>query len=478
MANRELDDVYKRINAKDSYKNRRFNYKKSLKDDYTGERIFYGNSMESTNKHPLNKTADVDHITPISVVKKRYKDLTLEQQRKLANNQKYNYAMTNSELNRNSRTGKNALENHEYLAKKVGNMTNAVINRDYSEATKVAKDLSNKSGRMLTSEVKSRAGMAIEASSMRIDNTVHNIKEAMQENGMQITSTSETVALGAKEALENSVVFLTAESVRQLCLVANGDKKLDEAVSDIGSVTIDVALTQGVNQVIKISNNEILLKIAGSNEIKQIINVALIVKDTAIAYINGEINEKEFISQVGQKGTVMVTGMIGGKIGGDIGVIIGSISGTAALPGFGTAGGAIAGKIIGEVFGTIITTIACSAIITVLNATKTVFNTSKHINDYKLKENQIKKIESDALNEMSNQRNKLREIFVKEYSYWDDEIQGGFDMIMVNACQQTYSIQGVTEGIDRILSIFDKKVAFNSINEWEAQVGSKLVLKF
>ena len=42
----QVDDINRRNNAADSYKNRSFGKKKSVIDEYTGDKIFY-----SANKH-------------------------------------------------------------------------------------------------------------------------------------------------------------------------------------------------------------------------------------------------------------------------------------------------------------------------------------------------------------------------------------------------------------------------------------------
>lgn len=97
MANRPIDDPYHRINANDSYKNQVFDGKKTTVDAYTGKKIYYGNVADAKRMHSIDRTADVDHITPIAKVRDRYGDLSIEQQRKIANNPNYNYAMTNSE---------------------------------------------------------------------------------------------------------------------------------------------------------------------------------------------------------------------------------------------------------------------------------------------------------------------------------------------------------------------------------------------
>jgi hypothetical protein len=282
-----------------------------------------------------------------------------------------------------------------------------------------------------------------------------------------------------KDTVVKSAIPLTAEAVRKLCEVAKGEKNLGEAVKDMGKTIVNVAIAGGTNKVmvdgittvLSNSNKEAFVKLANSNQIAQIIIVAAIVKDSAVRYINGEIDEKEFIEEVGEKGTTMVAGLIGGTVGQEVGAILGGIAGTVALPGVGTAAGVVAGKVIGEILGTIITTVACSAIVS-------VYNTSKHLNDHKLKESQIRRLETEALKEMENQRDRFRNIMKREYKYWDEEIQDGFDMILSSACEQTFNLQGLTDGLDKILALFGKSVAFKNLDEYEAQLDMPLKLSF
>lgn len=458
MANRQIDDSYHRIAADASYKNQKFNGKKSTTDVYTGEKIFYGNSEDAKHLHPLEKTADVDHVTPIAVVKERYGDLSIEQQRKIANNQNYNYAMTNSKLNRHE---KNALENHEYIANKIKDSVEELENGNLKDVVSELQDVSKQAPRMIAAEAKSRVGMAVEGNGYRIQNA-----------GASFTS-------GAKDTLVNSVIPLTTEAVRKLINVAQGKESLGDAVKDMGKITVNVAVTGGtkklladvVSSQLANSGSALLQNFANSNEVAQIIAVAAIIQDSAVKYINGEIDGKEFIEQVGEKGTTMVAGMIGGQVGREIGGIIGGIAGSIALPGVGTAAGYVAGEVIGQVLGVIITTVACSAIVS-------VYNTSKHLNDYKLKESQIRRLESEALKEMENQRGKFREIVERECKVWDDTIQNGFDQILRCACKETYNLQGVTDGLDKVLSVFGKNVKFSSLEEYEDQLDLPLKLSF
>ena len=105
----QVDDINRRNNAADSYKNRSFGNKKSITDEYTGKRIFY-----NANKHINEKQSNVDHIVPLDEQIRRYGyDLTPEQIRTMANADA-NLANTNASLNKS----KGALNNHEYIAKK------------------------------------------------------------------------------------------------------------------------------------------------------------------------------------------------------------------------------------------------------------------------------------------------------------------------------------------------------------------------
>lgn len=284
---------------------------------------------------------------------------------------------------------------------------------------------------------------------------------------------------GAKDALEASAIPLVAEAVSEMIHVAQGEESLKEAGKKVGKTAAKVAVVGGADKLIvdvastKLANSksEFLQKIGNSNEIGKIVAVALIVKDSAIKYIDGEIDEKEFVEEVGVKGATMVAAMIGGEVGREIGGLIGMTLGTAVLPVVGTISGEKVGEVIGEVLGAIITSVACSAIVS-------VYQTYKHLNDYKRKESQIRRLESDALKEISHQRQVFKDIFEREYHHWDKEIQSGFDMIVVGACKETFDLQKVTGGLDKILAIFGKSVAFKNLDEYEAQLDSTLELNF
>lgn len=313
-----------------------------------------------------------------------------------------------------------------------------------------------------TSKIYANRGM------VRLEETMCDGSQFLIKNAQNIGN--EFVS-GAKDMLVESSISLTVEAVHQMIEVANGKKNAGDAVKEMGKITVDVAVIGGTDRLLKNATKSALKGIATDNDVVQIIEVAKIVQESAVKYINGEINEKEFIEGVGKKGATMVARMIGGQIGKEIGGLVGGIIGTTIAPGAGTMAGYVAGEVVGEILGTIITTVACSAIIS-------VYDTSKNLDSYKLADRQIKKLEKEALREMENQRKKFKSIVQREYRVWDERIQEGFDQIVSNACKETFDIQGVSEGLDKVLSIFGKSVTFKNLEQYEAQLDMPLKLRF
>ena len=440
---RELDDVY----IRQLYKDAMFDGKKTTIDEYTGEKIYYGNKKDAIRKHSVSKTSDIDHIVPIDVVKRLYPDLSPDQQRLLVNNLR-NYAITNSSLNRK----KGGFENHEYLLKQL-----------LSGEPEDIKTTIN----MIVKEIDSHAVMGFEAAEMRI----YNAKTAISQNVTQLTSqlptglkeTGTAFADGAKNALIDSTIPLVVESVNNLIQVAKGEKEFKEAACDVGKTALEIAVTGGVNKMIDL---------IPEGHMKQIVNVAVIVKDSAFKYLNGEITGHEFIEEVGVKGAQMAAGIIAGEVGKEIGLIVGSAIGTTILPGIGSIAGAAIGQIVGQVVCSMIVTATCGLIVTARD-------TLKHMDDYKKKESQIRRLTSNALAEMENQRNIIKNIVKTENEKWDKTVDEAFNIInssFDSEISMSESFARVTSGLDTILSLFGKQVMFNSADEYRSQLDTVLVI--
>ena len=449
------DTLWDSTERKAEYRDKIFGDKKTIHDPISGN-ILHKSQKAAQKKYHMknsdgenistkwaNYSAEVDHIHAIkdvhdNILIKNNPFLSDEDFKEIINCDE-NYRILSKKYN----TSKGAKNDFEMITDKDNNLSN-------DAKIQMAKD-NIKSSIVLTGKFTER--------------TVSNI-------GKEFVS-------GAKDTVVNSMIPLTSEAIRKAVKVAQGEENIEDALKDMGKVTVNTAVYGGanrllidtVNKQLLNSNNPVLINIVKSNQVSQVIAVVAIVQDSALRYINGEITGKEFVDEIGEKGAVMVAGMVGGQIGREIGSMIGAVVGTGVIPGIGTAGGYAVGAVVGQIIGTIITTVACTSIIT-------LFNTLKSLNNYKIKESQIKKLEREALNEIENQRKKFREIVETEYKRWDKEIESGFDMILRNACEETYNLQGVTEGIDKILNLFGKNVAFKNLEEYEAQLDMPLKISF
>lgn len=284
---------------------------------------------------------------------------------------------------------------------------------------------------------------------------------------------------GASDAVIGAAIPLTVEAVKKMMDAAQGKETFSDAAKDMVKTTAKVAVAGGANRLlvdtisIQLANSKsvVLNNIAHSSTVGQIVAVASIVQESAVRYINGEIDGKEFVEEVGVKGTAMIAGMVGGQVGREIGTIIGSVLGTTVLPGVGTAAGAVAGRVIGEILGAVITTVVCGSVIS-------VYKTFKDMDNYKLKEKQIRRLESDAIAEIERQRGRFKQIVEREYDRWDSTVQSGLEKMIANSLEESFDLQGVTDGLDKILSLFGSSVAFKTREEYEAQLDKPLKLDF
>lgn len=447
------DALWDSAKGKAEYRDKMFGEKQTYDDPVSGKTLHRSQTAAQNKYHMKNSegvhvsskwaehSAEVDHINALKDVHKKVKNnpfLTDDDFKNIMNSDE-NYRI----LSKSDNTAKGAKNDWQVILDKNNGMS--------------------VDGRVQMAKQKVKADAAI--NSRFASKTAENAGREFIE--------------GSKDMLIDSAIPLTAEAVRRMVHVVQGDESLEDAVKGMAKTTMDIAVAGGSKRLIKdvvsaqleANKSAALQSVLNSSHLSQILSVSMIVKESAVRYINGEINETEFFEEVGEKGTSMVAGMIGGQVGREIGEIVGSIIGTAVLPGIGTAVGYTAGGVVGEVLGVIITTAACSAIVS-------VFHTSKNLEQYRLKEAQINRLEKEALREMENQRKRFADIVQQEYQIWDETIQSSFDQILRCACEETYDLQGVTEGLDRILSVFGKKVRFNSLDEYEAQLDQTLTLSF
>lgn len=451
------DKLWDSAKGKSEYKDKIFGDKQTIKDPISGKTLHKCQQAAQNKYHMKNSagekvsakwadhSAETDHINALKDVHDiaKHNPFLTDNDFKEVMNSEENYRV----ISKSDNTSKGAKSDWQIIADK-----NSGISAE---------------GKVLIAKEKIRSDAALHGK--------FAVKSA-QNAGKEFVS-------GASDAVVGSAIPLTVEAVKKMIDVAQGKETLADAAKDMGKVTMNVAVTGGANRLlidtisVQLANSKsaLLKNVAQSSTVGQIVAVASIVQESAVRYINGEINGEEFVEEVGVKGAAMAAGMIGGQVGCEIGSLIGGAIGTTLLPGVGTTAGVVAGRVIGEILGAVITTVVCGSIVSVYTSIK---NTFKSMDDYKIKEGHIKSLESDAIAEIERQRLVFKEIVEREYSRWDNTIQSGLDKMITNSLEESFDLQGITDGLDQILSLFGKSVAFRTREEYEAQLDKPLKLNF
>lgn len=472
MANREIDDVYKRITSSNSYKNKMFDGKRSIADEYTGDRIFYGNAPKAEHLHDLNKTADVDHITPIAKIKERYGDLKIEQQRKLANNEQYNYAMTNSKLNR---IEKNSAENHEYLTRKAKSGIDSLLTGNLKEAEKELSEMANQAPKMLGQEIKSRTGMAIEGNAMRIENIIDDakaslsgIREAAPVNGtIQFDDVSKKIsdfADGASEAMMVSAMPLMVLGVQNICEVASGQKTMEEASAEMGAAALEIGVVGGGTKLAEKAISEAAAKLGtdflkiiaeNSSQVVQIALISRLVFQSFSKLVNNEISGTEFFEEIGEKGV--------GLVGDVLGVTVGSGLMEMLLPATVAAGPAALMIGAAAFIGGMIVSTVCTGIYRYTSGLRESYLAKEKI--YRTKISTVNRIADQAMMEMQYQQDILKNMIKEEYGEWTRNFEAGYQIIRESMFNNDF--EQLADGLNQIISVFGKSIFFKDMEQFD-----------
>ena len=273
----------------------------------------------------------------------------------------------------------------------------------------------------------------------------------------------------AKKSVFNNKIIVVRYGIEHIVDIATRKESLEDAAVDVGTFAVKAVGKDVIKNITDTAliNNPLYQSLKSGGKLGELIQVGTMVAESACRLIDGDITAEEFMLEIGDKGATMLAQMAGGEVGAIVGEIIG-----ISVGGFLGAG---AGAVIGKAIGTMIATVACNVIIAIK---KNLISNFKSLDDYKLQEKAIHKLETEAIAEMEYQRQKFREIVENEYEKWDENIEAGFNQIMYSACQEVYDLQGITDGIDKILSVFGKSVLFKNINEYKSQLDMPLKLNF
>ncbi len=271
---------------------------------------------------------------------------------------------------------------------------------------------------------------------------------------------------GADEAIVSNAIPLAMEGIKELIKASDGEQDGTQALQNFGKSALNIA-KEGGKQKLKIqmaynvmrsSKNSMVKAISQSNLIGQVVEISAVVCRNVGKYINGELTEKEVLNNIKKEGAILAAGVICGEAGAKLGTML--------CPGIGT----VAGQLVGQAVGMLVSGIVCNTIIN-------VYETVKHLDDYKKKEKYIRALEEASVREMQKQKQEFDSLVENEYKRWDKTIYDGFEKIITYSSEQMYDLKEVTQGLNSILNLFNKQVAFDSLESYEAQLDQPLVLK-
>ena len=435
------DKLWDSQKGKKEYKDKVFDGNKVIQDPYSDNMLHYDTNAAKNKYHMKNSegennstkwanhVAETDHVTSLKNVHDSLKNdpfLSDSDLKDIANDES-NYRI----LSKHENTSKGEKSDLEYIKSDSNDMT--------PEGKK----------KMVHEKLKSSGNIL-----------VHGAGATVKNAGFEFID-------GASKNVQKSIVPLTAIAVDNIMDVVKGEQDFSEALKNTGKSVVDVAVVGGTSKLIEDiifnmcndNSKEILNKITGSPYYAELLSLAGIVKDSAEKFVNGDINGREFVEEIGEKGTLMVSSMVGGQIGREIGKYVGIALGVTFVPGpLTTVLMVKAGEIVGEILGGVIATVACSTVIA-------VYKKIKHINDYKQKEKELSHMINQSLEVIKEGHERLKVSVDNFYETWDAAVKDGFDEI--ERSERTHDFEGFSNGLNTLLELFGSNVTFKTMDEFD-----------
>lgn len=416
-----IDDIYRRNNSSDSYKNRHFSDKKIAIDEYTGKRIHYTSQSYFTTK----TTANVDHIVPLDELKQRYGgQISNSELRRIANSD-YNLAVTAEKLNK----AKGNSSNIEYLAKQIRKGENI----DASQAVRMV-------GTQAYSEVCSSIDFAYTKGAETASALGRDIGSSVSNGIKNVTKVNVNVAKSmesaAKAGAEVAMVTFAVSAINNLARVGAGEKSVSEAMQDValecGSSFVaggGLELSQGVlGDLCEKFVSKDIGKLIGSELPIAEISLGIMVSHTVWKYANGEIDGEQCITNILLSGAGAMAFKMGAVCGGPAGAII--------------------------------------ATLVVSKISETVIAYQQQQKVAKEKAKKFRRIVNETMIALDKQKKILRQLQVSEKLKYHNAFDMGLEHIKLGIVED--SAEDITVGLNCFLSVFNKCCVFKNIDEFNA----------
>ncbi len=425
--NRKLyDDVYKRK----KYKNAIFEGKATTKDYITGETLHINRKM-ADNKYGKARanyhTGQVDHIVPLEQVHstaKKIGHLTDVDVRAVANRE-WNYRLTQSHLNQSKQSKSNFEVAQQLLSE-----------GKYEESAKLIGD-----GVVAYSGV--GAELTVRAAKNTGEAAVKNAYRLVSDTEKQLEKSVKELHQKYGKDLQAAAVPLVISSVNAIISVAKDKKTLREAGKDVviqtGSAVAKTKVQEmginAANHALKQSGIKVLEQAAKANVIAHAVTMGMMVKDSVVEWLDGKIDDAEFVKQVSRKGTLLAVETVGAVIGQTI----------IPIP------------LLGSFVGSMVASVACGCVFSLMDAAQ------HHLAEDKRK--LAAKIAREAIEEMDYQQSVLKKYIVDDAQKWNDNVKKGFSLIATGTKDNDMVV--IAGGLNCILTNFSQHVKFSSLEEFD-----------
>ena len=185
----------------------------------------------------------------------------------------------------------------------------------------------------------------------------------------------------------------------------------------------------------KQSGVTILKQAAKANVVANAVAIGFMVKDSVIDWLDGKLDDGQFVERVSRTGALFVAETTGALIGQTV----------------------IPVSVVGAIIGSVVVSVACGCIFSLMDAAKNHMARDKR--------NLVAKIASEALAEMKHQQDLLKEYIADDAQKWERSVREGFALIATGTL--TNDVAVIAGGLDCIVTNFNRHVKFKTLEEFD-----------
>lgn len=279
-------------------------------------------------------------------------------------------------------------------------------------------------------------------------NTFINEKVGDNISGRVLSRTADKLYDSAYSIMSNSIERLLKEGESlEDTLKQAGDEFTEVAIKEGSEIILD-ELKKSAIDFFKNSNNPalksskaVIESITENNSLGRIIVFAKSCGDALLKFADGEITGEQFAEEI------MINGMIT--------FVSSAVTIVCPVP------------LVGPFIANFISKVA-----------ETILDTKAHLDDYLIKEEMIHKLSAEAEKEMERRRFEFHELVQNKFDEWDSTVEEAFEQMISSSFEESFSLEGIVSGLDKVLSLCGEKAKFHSVDEWEEQLDIPLELSF